>query len=255
MDRTNEELCLLIQSGDQQAKTDIYNKNKRLVKKIASQYFGAYGNSLDREDLEQVGYMGLFIAVEKFNADKGVKVISYAAYWIKREIMREIAEHGYPVRIPATVMDKVVKCINLDTSFQQQGLERKERIRAVAEKLGITADEVKDYLSLSKKCLQCTSLNTVVDEENQTELEELLPNENVPSVEEIVEENDLQRRLHAAISELEQQERDIIIHRYGMNGSRIYTLEELGEIHGLSVERVRQIEERALLKLKYLLDK
>ena len=62
MDRTNEELCLLIQSGDQQAKTDIYNKNKRLVKKIASQYVGAYGNSLEREDLEQVGYMGLFIA-------------------------------------------------------------------------------------------------------------------------------------------------------------------------------------------------
>ena len=130
MDRTNEELCLLIQSGDQQAKTDIYNKNKRLVKKIASQYFGAYGNSLEREDLEQVGYMGLFIAAEKFNADKGVKFISYAAYWIKREIMREIAEHGYPVRIPAAVMDKVVKCINLDTSFQQQGLERKERIRS-----------------------------------------------------------------------------------------------------------------------------
>ncbi|MBP3856544.1 MAG: sigma-70 family RNA polymerase sigma factor [Ruminiclostridium sp.] len=254
MDRTNEELCLLIQSGDQQAKTDIYNKNKRLVKKIASQYFGAYGNSLEREDLEQVGYMGLFIAAEKFNADKGVKFISYAAYWIKREIMREIAEHGYPVRIPAAVLDKVVKCINLDTSFQQQGLERKERIQAVAEKLGMTVDEVKDYLSLSKKCLQYTSLNTVVDEENQTELEELLPNENVPSVEEIVEENDLHKRLHTAISELEPQERDIIVRRYGINGNRIYTLDELSVKHGLSVERIRQIEERALRKLKFKLE-
>ena len=157
----------------------------------------------------------------------------------------------YPVRIPAAVMDKVVKCINLDTSFQQQGLERKERIQAVAERLGITVDEVKDCLSLSKKCLQYTSLNTVVDEENQTELEELLPNENVPSVKERIEENDLQRRLHIAISELKPQERDIVIKRYGMNGSRIYTLEELSEIHGLSVERVRQIEERALKKIKY----
>ena len=252
MDRTNEELCLLIQSGDQQAKTDIYNKNKRLVKKIASQYVGAYGNCLEREDLEQVGYMGLFIAAEKFNADKGVKFISYAVYWIKREIMREIAEHGYPVRTPAAVMDKVVKCINLDTSFQQQGVERKERIRAVAEKLGMTVDEVKDYLSLSKRCLQYTSLNIVVDEENQTELEEMLPDENVPSVGEIVEEKDLHRRLHSAMSELEPHERDIIIKRYGMNGSRIYTLEELSKIHGLSVERVRQIEERTLRKLKYM---
>ncbi len=255
MDKTNEELCLLIQSGDQQAKTDIYNKNKRLVKKIVSQYFGAYVNILEREDLEQVGYMGLFIAAEKFNADKGVKFISYAAYWIKREIMREIAEHGYPVRIPAAVMDKVVKCINLDTSFQQQGLERKERIRAVAEKLGITADEVKDYLSLSKKCLQYTSLNTVVDEENLTEFGELLPDENIVSNEEVTKENDLHKRLHSAISELEPQERDIIIRRYGMNGSRIYTLDELGEIHGLSIERVRQIEERTLRKMKYRLER
>ena len=197
----------------------------------------------------------MFIAAEKFNADKGVKFISYAAYWIRREIMREIAEHGYPVRIPAGEMDKVVKCINLDTSFKQQGMQHKERIQAVTEKLGMTVNEVKDYLSLSKKCLQYTSLNTVVDEENQTELEEMLPDENAPSVEERIEENDLHKRLHTAISELEQQERDIIIRRYGMNGSRIYTLEELGEIHGLSVAWVRQIEERALLKLKYLLDK
>lgn len=119
----------------------------------------------------------------------------------------------------------------------------------------MTVDVVKEHLSLSKKCLQHNSLNTVVDEENQTELEELLPNENVPSVEETVEENDLQRRLHTAISELEQQERDIIIRRYGMNGRRIYMLEELGEIHGLSVERVRQIEERALSKMKYRLER
>ena len=198
--------------------------------------------------------MGLLLAAEKFNADKGVKFISYAAYWIKREIMREIAEHGYPVRIPAAVMDKVVKCINIDTSFKQQGLERKERIRAIAEKLGMTVDEIKDYLSLSKKCLQYTSLNTVVDEENQTELEEMLPDVNAPSVEEIIEENDLHRRLHTAIFELEQQKRDIIIQRYGLNGSRIYTLEELSKIHGLSVERVRQIEKSALRKMKFQLD-
>lgn len=235
-------------------KTDIYNKNKRLVKKIASQYVGAYGNSLEREDLEQVGYMGLFIAAEKFNVEKGVKFITYAAHWIKRQIMREIAEHGYAVRIPSDVMNKVVKCINLDTSFQQQGLERKERVQAIGEKLGMIVDEVKDYLSLSKKCLQYTSLNSVVDEENFTELGELLPDENAPSVEEIVEENDLHRRLHTSISELEQQEHDIIIRRYGMNGSRIYTLYELGEKHGLSVERVRQIEENALRKMKYRLE-
>ncbi len=255
MDKTNEELCLLIQSGDRQAKTDIYNKNKRLIKKIASQYVGAYGNSLEREDLEQVGYMGLFIAAEKFNADKDVKFITYAAHWIKRQIMREIAEHGYAVRIPSDVMNKVVRCINLDTFFQQQGLERKERVQAIAEKLGMTVNEVKDYLSISKKCLQQTSLNTVTDEENLTELEELIPDENTPSVEEIAEENDLHRRLHTVIAELEPLERDIIVRRYGMNGSRIYTLYELGKKHGLSVERVRQIEENALRKMKYRLER
>lgn len=209
---------------------------------------------MEREDLEQVGYMGLFIAAERFNADKGVKFITYAAHWIKRQIIREIAEHGYAVRIPSDVMNKVVRCINLDTFFQQQGLERKERVQAIAEKLGMTVNEVKDYLSISKKCLQQTSLNTITDEENMTELEELIPDENTPSVEEIAEENDLHKRLHTVISELEPLERDIIVRRYGMNGSRIYTLYELGEKHGVSVERVRQIEENALRKMKYRLE-
>ena len=170
-------------------------------------------------------YMGLFMAAENFNADKGGKFISYAAYCIKCEIMREISEHGYPVRISADVMEKVVKCINLDTSFQKQGLERKECIQVIVEKLDMTVDEVNNSLSLYKKYLQHTSLNTVVHEENLTELGEMLLDENVPSVEKIVEGNGLQQRLHTAISELEQHERDISIRRYGMNGSRIYTLE------------------------------
>ncbi len=253
MDRTNEELCLLIQSGDQQAKQELCNKNKRLIEKVASKYVGMYGNDLDAEDLVQVGYLGLLTAAEKYDAGNEAKFSTYAVHWIKREIKREIRECGFTIRLPDHVMARIEKCTKLDTSFQQQGLERAERVQAIADTLDMTVEEVKKYLSMRKQYQQCVSLNTAVDEESETEIHELIPDEATPPVEDVAEKNDMIERLYAALPDLTAQERDIIEFRYGLNGNRICTIAELSVKYGLSEERIRQIEEKALKKLRFQL--
>lgn len=254
MDRTNEELCLLIQSGDQQAKEDLCRKNRLLVKKAASRYYGAYGNDLDREDLEQVGYLGLLTAAEKYDVSKGVKFSTYAVNWINHMILREIEECGFSIRLPANVLELVGKCTKLDTSLMQQGFDCDERLQVISVELGLSVEEVRNYLSMRKWYQQNISLNTVVDEESLTEIGELVKDETAPLVEDAAEKNDMIQRLHIVLGELDEMEQEIIRHRYGIDGAEILTLEELSEKHELSEARIRQIEERALRKLKYLLE-
>ena len=254
MERTNEELCLLIQSGDGQAKQDLCIKNQRLVKKVAVKYYGAYGNSLDREDLEQVGYLGLLTAAEKYDASSGAKFSTYAVKWIKHSILREIEEHGFSIRLPANVVENIGKCIKLDTTFMQQDIERDERLQLIAYTLDMTVAEVKKYLSMRKRYQLYVSLNTVVDEKSLTEVYELVEDKDTPRVEDVAEKNDLIERLHVVLAELNEQEQNIIKHRYGIDGFDELSYSELAVKHNLSEERIRQIEDKALRKMRYKLD-
>lgn len=251
--QTNEALCSLIQSGDRQAKQDLCIKNERLVKKVAAKYVGAYGNNLEREDLEQTGFLGLLIAAEKYDPTSEAKFSTYAVHWIKREIQNEIKAHGFSIRLPAHLIDKIAKCVNLDTSLMQQGLERGERLQAIADTLDITVDDVKKCLSMRKQYQQPVSLNTVVEEKNLTEIYELIPDENTPLVKDEIDRKVLLERIRTMVDTLEPQERDIIKLRYGFMNNRVYTLEEVGGMYHIGIERVRQIEEKALRKLKYAL--
>ncbi len=251
--QTNEMLCSLIQAGDQQAKQDLCVKNQRLVMKIADKYVDTYGNDLDFEDLEQVGYIGLLTAAEKYDVSCDAKFSTYAVHWIKREILHEIKEHGFSIKLPAELIDKIAKCVSLDTSFMQQGLERGERLQAIADTLDMSVDDVKKCLSMRKQYQETVSLNTVVDDENQTEFHELIPDEDSPPVEEEIDRNALYEQIRSHVDDLASQERDIIKLRYGFLDNRIYTLDEVGSMYGIGKERVRQIEEKALRKLKYFL--
>ena len=191
MDKSNEELCLLIQSRDQQAKQDLCIKNQRLVKKIADKYVGAYGNDLDCDDHEQVGYIGLLTAAEKYDAGCETKFSTYAVHWIKREILHEIKARGFSIKHPAKLIDKIAKCVSLDTSFMQKGLERNERLQAIADTLDMSVDDVKKCLSMRKQYQETVSLNTIVDDDNQTEIYEYIPDANAPHVEEEIDRNAL----------------------------------------------------------------
>ena len=252
MERSNEELCLLIQSGEQQAKQDLCIKNQRLVGKVAAEYVGYNGNDLDIDDLIQVGFLGLLSAAEKYDAGIGAKFSTYAVHWIKREIKREIREHGFSIKIPNNLMNTIEKCIRLDTSLTQQGVERDERLQTIADTLDLTVEKVKKCLSMRKQYMQYVSLNCIVDEENPTELEEITPDENTPLPEDVAEKGDMTEWLHVVLAELNEQEQDIIKYRYGIDGFETLSYAELSIKHKLSEERIRQIEERTLRKLKYM---
>lgn len=253
MDRTNEELCLLIQSGDQQAKQDLCIKNQRLVGKVAAAYVGYNGNDLGIEDLIQVGFLGLLAAAEKYDAGNGAKFSTYAVHWIRREIKQEIREHGFSIKIPNNLMSTIEKCIKLDTSLMQQGIERDECLQTIADTLDLTVEKVKKCLSMRKQYMQYVSLNSIVDEENRTELEEITPDENTTLPEDEAEKGDLIKRLHAVLGELDAKEQEIIKHRYGIDGFAVLLYSELSIKYNLSEERIRQIEEKALRKLKFKL--
>ena len=253
MERSNEELCLLIQSGDQQAKQDLCIKNQRLVGKVAAAYVGYNGNDLDVEDLIQVGFLGLLTAAEKYDAGSGAKFSTYAVHWIKREIKCEIREHGFSIKIPNNLMNTIEKCIKLDTSLTQQGVERDERLQTIADTLDLTVEKVKKCLSMRKQYMQYVSLNSIVDEENRTELEEITPDENTKLPEDEAEKGDMTARLHKVLGELDTQEQEIIKHRYGIDGFEVLLYSELSVMYDLSEERIRQIEEKALRKLKFKL--
>ena len=254
MERSNEELCLLIQSGDQQAKQDLCIKNQRLVGKVAAEYVGYNGNDLDIDDLIQVGFLGLLAAAEKYDAGNGAKFSTYAVHWIKHEIKQEIREHGFSIKIPNNFMSTIEKCIKLDTSLMQQGIEPDERLQTIADTLDLTVEKVKKCLSMQKQYMQYVSLNSIVDEENRTELEDVTPDENTPLPEDEAEKGELIERLHKVLDKLDAQEQEFIRHRYGIDGFEVLLYSELSVKYDLSEDRIRQIEERALRKMKYCLE-
>ena len=150
-------------------------------------------------------------------------------------------------------MNTIEKCIRLDTSLTQQGVERDERLQTIADTLDLTVEKVKKCLSMRKQYMQYVSLNCIVDEENRTELEEITPDENTPLPEDEAENGDMIERLHKVLDELDTQEQEIIKHRYGIDGFDELSYAELAAKHKLSEERIRQIENKALRKMRYMI--
>ncbi len=151
-------------------------------------------------------------------------------------------------------MEDIGECIKLDTTFIQQDIERDERLHLIADMLDMTVAEVKKYLSMRKRYQLYVSLNTVVDEKSLTEVYELVEDKDTPRVEDVAEKNDLIERLHVVLAELNEQEQDIVKHRYGIDGFETLPYYELAVKHKLSEERIRQIEDKTLRKLWFNLE-
>lgn len=248
--QSNEILCHLIQNGNEQAKQDLCIKNRCLVIKYAGIYEKKYRNQLDREDLEQVGYMGLIKAAQKFNFAQGTLFSTYAVFWIKQAMSREIMDHGYVVRIPVHMMEKINKVIYMDNSLVNSGMSMSKRILEIADRLLLSEVEVKECLILKNNYLKNVSLNSPVGESEESELGEFIPIDKEMGTEERAEEYFMHEALEEILSSLGQREQDIIRLRYGLQDGRIYTLEELGQMYGVTRERIRQIESKALKKLQ-----
>lgn len=247
--QSNENLCVLIQQGNRQAVQDLCVKNKRLVDKYVLKYQKRYGNRLDFEDLEQVGFIGLIKAAQKFDTVQGTAFSTYAVFWIKQSISREIMDNGYAIRIPVHMMERINKVIAIDNQLGSNGLNIKERIAGISNEMGLSEEEVRECLILKKNYLIYASLDSPVGEEEESVLGEMLPDSETFSVEELAEANILRELLKTCLDTLKEREQKVIRLRFGLDDGHARTLEEIGKEFGVTRERIRQIEAKALRKL------
>ena len=224
-------------------------KNKKLVDKCVVAYRKKYENRLDFEDMEQVGFMGLIKAARKFEIRQGNAFSTYAVWWIKQAISREIMDNGYPIRIPVHMMERISKVTRVEELYI--GLNIEARIKKISEELSIPEEAVRECLILRNNYLSYVSLNVHIGNEEDTELVEMIPQEGILSVEGIVTDRELRRALEDVMSTLTQKEQKILRLRFGLDDGRARTLEEVGKQFNVTRERIRQIEAKALRKLKH----
>lgn len=249
--QSNEILCILIQQGNQQARQDLCIKNIKLVDKIASKYEKFFGNDLTFDDLEQAGMIGMLVAAERFNVSLGYSFSTYAVWWIRQTILREIYNNGFTIRLPVHVMEKICKINVLDRDLSINGLEYNERIKEMAEELDTTEDDIKKLMTIQNNFLRNVSLDTPVGEDGDTTMLEVLPVETEISVEDEVTKHCLKNQITNVFETLTVREQKVLNLRFGLTDGRARTLEEISGLFGVTRERIRQIEEKALKKLRH----
>ena len=233
------------QDGDADAREQMIRANLRLVVKIAKQYRNP---CMTLSDLVAEGNIGLMRAVEEFNPDAGVRFSTYAAWWIKQAVIKSLAENGKAIKIPIHLLNTIKKCFSIARQLTQE-LGREPSNAEIAEYLRIPKSRVEELISLS---WDPTSLDTPVAGENPTRLADLIRDDVSEKPFESAFALALQDTLAMVLDKLNEREMRIIKLRFGIDGEGPFTLEETGRILGITRERVRQIQERALVKLKQL---
>lgn len=249
--QSNEVLCNLIQRGNRQAIQNLCIKNKRLVDKYVLLYQKRYGNRLDFEDLEQVGYVGLIRAAQKYDANQGTVFSTYAVFWIRQAITREIMDNGYAIRIPVHMMERINKVISIDNSLGSKGLNLSERMKTISDELGLSYEEVKECLIIKNNYLTYSSLNSPIGEDEESELGDLLPVDETEQTDEVAMQIFLREQLQEVLQTLTEREQKILVLRFGLEDGHARTLEEVGQLFNVTRERIRQIEEKALRKMRH----
>ena len=242
------ELAAKIKAGNVAARDRMILSNLRLVVTIAYDYVDL---GLPLLDLISEGNIGLTRAVERFDPNKGAKLSTYAAWWIKQSIKRALANQSKTIRLPVHLVDKIAKVRRVSLQMSDE-LGREPTDEELGEEVGIASGKVAQLKSLG---IRPTSLDAAIGDDDSTEFGEMIGDEDAETPFELLRDKNLLREMDGLLEVLDQREKRIISQRFGLSGGKPKTLEDIGKKLGVTRERIRQLQNVALAKLRRALNK